>query len=384
MSFDVKKPADNQTIAAGPAEIRENCRALKNDKIVNAQKVMDLSPGNSSGNIPVANGNLCVNLNAEKLGGNLASAFAAAGHTHGVATTSGNGLMSNTDKTKLDGIAAGAEVNQNAFSNVLVGTTNITADGKTDTLELAAGTNITLTPDATNDRVTIGVMGTVASANTAAACTGNAATATNAINHINASSGAHVASSISCTATGDVAATNVQAAIAELASEKVPTSDVVTAPTANKLLKLNSSGVLPASITGNATTAAACTGNAATTTKLQNARTINGVAFDGLANINITQVNGKDIITDNDHSFIQNGYQKLSNGLILQWGMYTSTLDGSQAFDFPIPFPNLCFAVTLGAIYSNFSLAWSQTQFTFNRDDQIDGSQAFGMMAIGY
>lgn len=29
------------------------------------------------------------------------------------------------------------------------------ADAKTDTLELAAGSNITLTPDATNDKVTI-------------------------------------------------------------------------------------------------------------------------------------------------------------------------------------------------------------------------------------
>ncbi|TCL74252.1 hypothetical protein EDC14_1004190 [Hydrogenispora ethanolica] len=42
-----------------------------------------------------------------------------------------------------------------AFSNVLVGSTTIQADSAGDTLELAAGTGITLTPDATNDRVTI-------------------------------------------------------------------------------------------------------------------------------------------------------------------------------------------------------------------------------------
>ena len=48
-----------------------------------------------------------------------------------------------------------AEVNQNAFSNVKVGSTTISADSKTDTLELVAGTNVTLTPDATNDKVTI-------------------------------------------------------------------------------------------------------------------------------------------------------------------------------------------------------------------------------------
>ena len=60
-----------------------------------------------------------------------------------------------TEKNKLSGIASGAEVNQNAFSNVKVGSTTIAADGETDTLELIAGDNITLTPNATNDSVTI-------------------------------------------------------------------------------------------------------------------------------------------------------------------------------------------------------------------------------------
>lgn len=60
-----------------------------------------------------------------------------------------------TEKTKLSGIATGAEVNQNAFSNVKVGSTTVAADSKTDTLELVAGDNVTLTPDATNDKVTI-------------------------------------------------------------------------------------------------------------------------------------------------------------------------------------------------------------------------------------
>lgn len=73
----------------------------------------------------------------------------------GVATQSANGLLSSTDKKKLDSIASGAEVNQNAFSNVKIGNTTIVADGKTDTVELAAGNNITLTPDATNDKITI-------------------------------------------------------------------------------------------------------------------------------------------------------------------------------------------------------------------------------------
>lgn len=77
--------------------------------------------------------------------------------TKDVATTSANGLMSSSDKTKLNGIATGAEVNQNAFSNVKVGSTTVAADSKTDTLELVAGTDIRLTPDATNDKITISV-----------------------------------------------------------------------------------------------------------------------------------------------------------------------------------------------------------------------------------
>lgn len=72
----------------------------------------------------------------------------------------GNKVLSTNDyttveKNKLAGIAAGAEVNQNAFSNVTVGSTTISADGETDTLTIVAGSNITLTPDATNDKITI-------------------------------------------------------------------------------------------------------------------------------------------------------------------------------------------------------------------------------------
>jgi hypothetical protein len=71
----------------------------------------------------------------------------------------GKGLSTNdytnADKNKLAGIEAGAQVNQNAFANVKVGSTTVAADAEQDTLELVAGNNITITPDATNDKVTI-------------------------------------------------------------------------------------------------------------------------------------------------------------------------------------------------------------------------------------
>lgn len=61
-----------------------------------------------------------------------------------------------------------AEANQNAFSNVKIGSTTISADSKTDILELAAGNNITLTPDATNDKITIAATDTTYESKTAA------------------------------------------------------------------------------------------------------------------------------------------------------------------------------------------------------------------------
>lgn len=69
----------------------------------------------------------------------------------------------------------------------------------------------------------------------------------------------------------------------------VPTSDVVTTASANKILKLDGNSKLPASITGNAD------GNAATASKLQTARTISltgdvtgSVSFDGSGNASMT------------------------------------------------------------------------------------------------
>ena len=62
-------------------------------------------------------------------------------------------LMTAAERTKLSGIATGAEVNQNAFSNVKIGDVTIAADNKTDTLEIVAGEGITATTDEENDKV---------------------------------------------------------------------------------------------------------------------------------------------------------------------------------------------------------------------------------------
>lgn len=96
-------------------------------------------------------------LDADLLDGQHASAFASVSHTHSNATTTAAGFMSAADKSKLDSIQTGAEVNQNAFSNVAVGATTIAASSKTDTLQLSAGSNISLSPNTSTKTVTIAV-----------------------------------------------------------------------------------------------------------------------------------------------------------------------------------------------------------------------------------
>ena len=90
------------------------------------------------------------------------------------------------------------------------------------------------------------------------------------------------------------------------------------------------------SITGNAA------GNSGTTTKLLNARTINGVSFDGSANITVedsTKV-ALEAFTGANVRLAINGYQKLPSGLIIQWGSTLSNGVGYSDFTYPIAFPN--------------------------------------------
>lgn len=64
-------------------------------------------------------------------------------------------LLAGGGTKALSTFASGGETNQNAYSIVKVGSTNVSATSKTDTLTLAAGSNVTITPDATNRKVTI-------------------------------------------------------------------------------------------------------------------------------------------------------------------------------------------------------------------------------------
>lgn len=99
----------------------------------------------------IAGTNVAITINNDKI------TFSATDTTYSAATpsTSGvggtDGLMSAADKEKLNGIDAGAEVNQNAFSNITVGANTVAADAKTDTVEFVAGTNVTISTDASGN-----------------------------------------------------------------------------------------------------------------------------------------------------------------------------------------------------------------------------------------
>lgn len=96
--------------------------------------------------------------------------------------------------------------------------------------------------------------------------------------------------------------TNLQTSL----DSKVNASDVVATATANKILKLDANAKLPANITGNAD------GNSATATKLQTARTINGVSFDGSADITINAVDSTSRIASSEKG-IANGVATLDD-----------------------------------------------------------------------
>ena len=167
MAYDMNFPADDSYLSDFPAGNREQNRALKDDQIVNAGKLRGLTAGNKNGQIPINNGTENINLNAALLNGKASSYFATSNHIHNTATQSSNGYMSNADKKKLDGIASGAEVNQNAFSNIKVGSNTIQANAKQDILELIPGTNISIIGDTNNAKVTIGITGKITNANQA-------------------------------------------------------------------------------------------------------------------------------------------------------------------------------------------------------------------------
>jgi hypothetical protein len=76
------------------------------------------------------------------------------------ATLTAKGLMSATDKSKLDGIESGAEVNQNAFATIKApGQADLIAGSKQEVINFTGGTGITVTTDPAGKKVMITATG---------------------------------------------------------------------------------------------------------------------------------------------------------------------------------------------------------------------------------
>lgn len=74
-------------------------------------------------------------------------------HITSTERTNWNAAKSHADSAHAP---SNAEKNQNAFSNITVGSTTVAADTATDTVTFV-GSNVTITPDATNDKITFAV-----------------------------------------------------------------------------------------------------------------------------------------------------------------------------------------------------------------------------------
>ncbi len=93
------------------------------------------------------------------------SAFVVISDTIAIGETSSTAYRGDRGKTaynhsQTSHAPSNAEINQNAFSNVAIGSTTVTAHEKTDTLTLTAGSNITLTPNTANNNITLSVSDT--------------------------------------------------------------------------------------------------------------------------------------------------------------------------------------------------------------------------------
>lgn len=183
--------------------------------------------------------------------------------------------------TKLNGIATGAEVNQNAFSKVTVGSTTIEADTKTDTLTLV-GSNVTITPDATNDKITIGV----ASGTTSAKGIVQLTNSTSSTSTTTAATPNSVKSAYDLANTAKTAAANAQST----ADSKVGSVSLASG-TNNGTLKLTVNGTATDNIAVKGLGSAAYTNTsayatAAQGTKADNAMPKAGGTFTGAVTLN--------------------------------------------------------------------------------------------------
>ena len=85
---------------------------------------------------------------------------------------------------------------------------------------------------------------------------------------------------------------------------------------------------------------------------------------------------GQDLTYDSAHTFNANGYQKLSNGLIMQWGGFSAT----GTVTFPVTFPTAVQSIVIGSKSSTLSYYTASTTSNFT----VAGGSSGTYIAIGY
>lgn len=199
----------------------------------------------------------------------------------------------NIDANKLDGIQAGAEKNKNAFAKIKVGSSLILADNQEDTFEIVPGSNVIVTPDAINDKVTIGLPPSLDINVTGSAAKCNGCGEIMPTELTNSNEGSLRMSGFYQTsqgvADGSSAGTSY-ASIIQASRNNNRINRIIlrgdTSPSQVYYQAYNEGTWGP--LTRFVMEGDNITGNAASATKLQTKRKINNVDFDGTANITIT------------------------------------------------------------------------------------------------
>lgn len=125
-----------ENTAGGPALTVDGAIQVSNglgaSVAINVQQLMGYVPGNTNGAIPVSNGTLCTNLNAQYLNGNASTAFATSSHNHSGVYLPVAGTAA--DSSALGGYAASSWTR---IVNGNVGTAN--ASGAGFTMQMGTG-----------------------------------------------------------------------------------------------------------------------------------------------------------------------------------------------------------------------------------------------------